>query len=100
MIDGVSVVDRATGNVYQGTVDIQPTLDRIANGVKYPSRNDGATFGNNEGLLPQQPSGYYTEYVVPPPGVKGVGPQRVVTGQNGEVYYTPDHYHTFVPVKK
>jgi filamentous hemagglutinin len=56
MIDGVSVVDRATGNVYQGTVDIQPTLDRIANGVKYPSRNDGATFGNNEGLLPQQPS--------------------------------------------
>ncbi len=84
MINGVTVTDRATGNVYQGTVDLQPTLDRIASGVKYPSRNDGATFNNNEGLLPQQPAGYYTEYVVPTPSLKGVGPQRIVTGKNGE----------------
>jgi filamentous hemagglutinin len=99
MISGVSVVDRYTGTVYEGTVNLQPTLDRIANGVGYPSRNDGATFNNNEGLLPQQPSGYYREYVVPTQGVNGVGSQRIVTGQNGEVYYTPDHYHTFIPVK-
>lgn len=100
MINGVTVTDRVTGNVYQGTVDLQPTLDRIASGVKYPSRNDSTTFGNNEGLLPRQPAGYYTEYVVPTPGVNGVGPQRIVTGQNGEVYYTPDHYKTFIPVKR
>ncbi|WP_454725791.1 MULTISPECIES: two-partner secretion domain-containing protein [Cupriavidus] len=100
MINGVTVTDRATGSVYQGTVDLQPTLDRIAAGVEYPSRNDSTTFNNNEGLLPQRPAGYYTEYVVPTPGVNGVGPQRVVTGQNGEVYYTPDHYKTFIPVKR
>ena len=100
MINGVTVINRATGNVYQGTVDLQPTLDRIAAGVKYPSRNDGTTFSNNEGLLPQQPAGYYTEHVVPTPEVNGVGPQRLVTGQNGEVYYTPDHYKTFIPVKR
>ncbi|AXF20261.1 cell surface protein [Burkholderia pyrrocinia] len=100
MINGVTVTDRVTGNVYQGTVDLQPTLDRIASGVKYPSRNDSTTFSNNEGLLPRQPAGYYTEYVVPTPGVNGVGPQRIVTGQNGEVYYTPDHYKTFIPVKR
>ncbi|WP_404995342.1 ribonuclease domain-containing protein [Cupriavidus pauculus] len=32
--------------------------------------------------------------------MSGVGPQRIVTGRNGEVYYTPDHYKTFVPVKR
>ncbi|WP_219916637.1 ribonuclease domain-containing protein [Cupriavidus pinatubonensis] len=95
-----SAPHRATGNVYEGTVDLQPTLDRISSGVKYPSRNDGTTFNNNEGLLPQQPAGYYTEYVVPTPNVKGVGPQRIVTGKNGEVFYTPDHYKTFTPVKR
>lgn len=65
MINGVRVTDRATGNTYQGTLDLQPTLDRIASGVKYPSRNDGTTFKNNEGLLPQQPSGYYTNMWCP-----------------------------------
>ncbi len=38
--------------------------------------------------------------VVPTPGVNGVGPQQIVTGRNGEVYYTPDHYKTFAPVKR
>ncbi|WP_345150407.1 ribonuclease domain-containing protein, partial [Gluconacetobacter asukensis] len=100
MVNGVTVVDQKTGAVYQGTVDLQPTLDRIANGEKYPSRNDGSTFNNNEGRLPQEPAGYYKEYVVPTPGIKGVGPQRIVTGQNGETYYTPDHYKTFIFVKR
>ncbi|WP_454725803.1 MULTISPECIES: ribonuclease domain-containing protein [Cupriavidus] len=100
MSDGVRVTDRATGNVYQGTVDLQPTLDRIAAGVQYPSCNDSTTFNNNEGLLPQRPGSYYTEYVVPTLGVNGVGPQRIVTGKNSEVYYTPDHYKTSISVKR
>ncbi|RKT22482.1 guanyl-specific ribonuclease Sa [Paraburkholderia sp. RAU2J] len=90
MIGGATVTDRATGNVYEGVVNVQPTLDRIASGTKYSSRNDSTTFNNNEGILPPKPSGYYTEYVVPTPGVTGVGPQRIVTGQNGETYYMPD----------
>jgi hypothetical protein len=59
MINGVKVVDRNTGAVYKGTVDLQPTIDRIASGGAPLSRNDGITFNNNEGLLPKQPSGYY-----------------------------------------
>jgi filamentous hemagglutinin len=36
---------------------------------------------------------------VPTPGVSGPGPQRIVTGKNGEMYYTPDHYDTFIPIR-
>ncbi|TMQ03518.1 MAG: hypothetical protein E6J90_53320 [Deltaproteobacteria bacterium] len=97
-INGVKVTDRATGNVLQGTVDLKPTLDRISAGKSFPHRNDGSVFGNKEGLLPQQPAGYYREYVHPTPGVNGPGPQRIVTGQGGEIFYTPDHYGTFIRV--
>jgi guanyl-specific ribonuclease Sa len=37
--------------------------------------------------------------VLPTPGVKGVGAQRIVTGKEGEVWYTLDHYETFIRVK-
>jgi len=104
MISGVTVVDQRTGTVYQGTVDLQPTLDRIASGGAPLSRNDGTVFQNRpvngEQLLPVQPAGYYTEYVVPTPGINGPGPQRIITGKGGEIYYTPDHYQSFIPVKK
>lgn len=78
--------------------DLQPRLNRIKAGGKLPHRNDGAVFKNREGLLPNKPPGYYREYVHPTPGISGPGAQRVVAGQGGEVYYTPDHYNTFIPV--
>jgi filamentous hemagglutinin len=78
--------------------DLKSTLDRIARHQHFPHRNDGAVFGNREGLLPSQPRGYYREYVHPTPGVAGPGGQRVVIGQSGEVYYTLDHYKTFTRV--
>ena len=53
---------------------------------------------NKEGLLPARPRGYYREWVHPTPGVSGPGPQRIVTGSGGEVFYTPDHYKTFIPL--
>jgi guanyl-specific ribonuclease Sa len=77
---------------------LQSTLTRIDKGVKFPHRNDGSIFQNKEGLLPKKPPGYYREYVHPTPGINGPGAQRVVVGQGGEIYYTPDHYGTFVPV--
>lgn len=98
-ISGVQVADHSAGNVLRGTVDLQPTLDRIVAGGRFPHRNDGSIFGNKEGLLPQQARGYYTEYVHPTPGFNGPGPQRVVTGQGGEVFYTPNHYRTFIQVR-
>jgi guanyl-specific ribonuclease Sa len=82
-----------------GNVNVGPTLDRIRSGGSFPHRNDGAIFRNDQGLLPKQPAGYYREYVHPTPGVSGPGPQRVVVGKGGELYYTPDHYQTFIPLK-
>ncbi len=43
--------------------------------------------------------GYYREYVRPTPGVSGPGPQRIVVGRGGEMYYTSDHYQTFIPLQ-
>ncbi len=80
-------------------VDLKPTLERIASGRKFPHRNDGAVFKNREGLLPRKPYGYYKEYVAETPGVQGAGPQRIVTGNSGEVFYTPDHYKTFIEIR-
>jgi ribonuclease len=75
------------------------TLTRIANGdLLGQYRNDGTVFMNREGNLPIEAAGYYTEYVVPTPGAKGAGAQRLVIGENGEVYYTDNHYATFTPV--
>jgi RHS repeat-associated protein len=78
--------------------EVRNTLDRIRAGEGYPHRNDGTVFQNREGLLPPKADGYYREWVHPTPGVQGPGLQRVVTGQGGEAYYTPDHYRTFIPV--
>lgn len=86
--------------VFSGTMELGPTLDRIARGEKYPHRNDGSVFGNREGRLPKKPKGWYREYVVPTPGQNGPGPQRIIVGREGEAFYTPDHYETFVPLNE
>jgi hypothetical protein len=96
-IPGVTVHPRGRPSM-TGTVDLGGTLDRIRTGGSFPHSRDGTVFGNREGRLPAQPYGYYTEYVHPTPGVRGPGPQRVVTGAGGDLWYTPDHYNTFVPL--
>ncbi|MBX3060405.1 MAG: guanyl-specific ribonuclease Sa [Anaerolineae bacterium] len=96
---GSDSADDEYGPIGFGPSDIQPTLNRINSGGTYPHKNDGTTFQNREGLLPSQPKGYYTEYVHPTPGVQGPGPQRVVTGQGGEIYFTPNHYKRFIRIR-
>ena len=96
----MKVVDQKNGQVLQGAVDLGPTLDRIKSGGSFPHRNDGSIFQNRAGDLPKKPAGYYTEYVHPTPGVSGPGPQRIVVGKSGEMYYTADHYNTFIPMNK
>lgn len=59
----------------------------------YP-RNDGAVFHNDEHRLPSEPEGYYREYTAPTPRSHDRGARRIVTGKNGEVYYTGDHYES------
>lgn len=61
----------------------------------YPFPEDDAAFGNIEGLLPEQESGYYREYTVVTPGSKDRGARRIVVGAGGEYYWTMDHYRSF-----
>jgi ribonuclease T1 len=66
---------------------------------EYP-RNDGVTFGNREGLLPDEDPGYYREFTVETPGADNRGARRIVTGGPDERdpehwYYTDDHYESF-----
>ncbi|TQE92790.1 MAG: hypothetical protein FKY71_19120 [Spiribacter salinus] len=72
-----------------------PVLARVDSGQRDPHRNDGGVFRNRERLLPQRPGGYYREYVIRTPGIGHAGPQRLVVGQDGELYYTSDHYRSF-----
>ena len=85
---------------WYGPVDpeIVNTADRIANNrPKY--RQDGTVFRNREGKLPQQSDpNYYREWTVDTPGATNRGARRIVSGQNGEMYYTGDHYQTFFDI--
>jgi guanyl-specific ribonuclease Sa len=75
------------------------TWDLIAKGGPFPyPRNDGVTFQNREQRLPAKPGDYYREYTVPTPGSDDRGARRLVTGSSDEVYYTGDHYESFVVV--
>lgn len=65
-----------------------------------PYNRDGSIFQNRENILPPHPDGYYKEFVHPTKGIQGPGPQRVVIGRGGEMYYTPDHYKTFIEITK
>ncbi len=70
-------------------------LARIAAGDPSPYSEDGSTFQNREGLLPDEPLGYYREYTVETPGSPDRGARRLVIGSGGETYYTDDHYASF-----
>ncbi|MBB4904673.1 ribonuclease domain-containing protein [Actinophytocola algeriensis] len=75
------------------------TWQLIEQGGPFPyPRDDGKVFGNREGLLPDQDRGYYHEYTVETPGSDDRGARRLVTGEADEVYYTGDHYESFVQV--
>jgi len=71
------------------------TLDLIAAGGPFPYAEDGGTFGNFEGLLPVRNQGHYQEYTVRTPGSADRGALRIVTGADGELYWTADHYRSF-----
>jgi hypothetical protein len=73
--------------------DVQPTIDRIRAGISDPHDNDGSFFQNRDDILPQQPYGYYREYVIRTSGISGPGPQRLIVGGDFDVmYYSPLHY--------
>jgi ribonuclease T1 len=75
--------------------EAQHTLQLIDAGGPFPYDQDGVVFQNREKLLPAKASGYYHEYTVVTPGSSDRGTRRVITGANGERYYTDDHYASF-----
>lgn len=65
-------------------------------GGPFPYGKDGSEFSNREGRLPLQGPGYYREYTVATAGSPDRGARRIVSGRAGEIYYTRDHYQTFI----
>ena len=75
--------------------EARDTLALIDRGGPFPYHRDGIPFGNYEKRLPGRPRGYYREYTVPTPGERDRGARRIIAGEDGERYYTPDHYQRF-----
>ncbi len=71
------------------------TVELIKAGGPFPYPEDGQTFGNREGLLPDCADGYYKEYTVETPGSDDRGARRFVVGEAGEFFWTEDHYESF-----
>ena len=92
-------------------------VSAVYNGSPLPFPKDGVVFDNREGRLPAKPSGYYHEYTVlppegstmtltvgdqtfqisPPQGHRGA--ERLIIGGGQVLYYSPDHYRTFLQLQ-
>lgn len=96
---GMPETDAASGLPYVALADLPPeaaaTLELVDRGGPFPYDQDGSTFGNYEGLLPDHRYGYYREYTVETPGSEDRGARRIVGGAAGELYWTEDHYESF-----
>ncbi len=75
--------------------EARDTLKLIESSGPFPFDRDGIEFKNREGKLPYRPGGYYREYTVITPGERTRGARRIVTGANGERFYSDDHYQSF-----
>jgi ribonuclease T1 len=75
--------------------EARTTLALVASGGPFPYDRDGGVFRNREGILPEEPRGYYREYTVVTPGSDDRGARRIVAGAGGERFYTDDHYGSF-----
>jgi ribonuclease T1 len=86
-----------SGDIAVGELPLQAraTLQLIRAGGPFPYARDGVAFANREGQLPKRPRGYYREFTVTTPDIRGRGPRRIVAGRGGELYYTDDHYRSF-----
>jgi ribonuclease T1 len=100
--DRPSVVSSTAGPPVRALSQLPPQAAQvwqlIQHGGPFRYRQDGTVFGNREGRLPPRQSGFYREYTVPTPGEPDRGPRRLITGGAAELYYTGDHYVSFVAV--
>ena len=80
--------------------EARATIRLIERGGPYPYERDGTVFHNYEKRLPRRETGYYREYTVRTPGLAHRGARRIVAGSSGELYYTDDHYRTFMRIRE
>src|SRR4051812_40417912 len=80
--------------------EARETVLLIRKGGPFPYARDGVTFRNREGHLPRQKPGYYREYTVKTPGERTRGARRIISGRDGELYYTDDHYTHFRRIRE
>lgn len=94
----------SAGTGWVAAADLPPEaremLVLIDRGGPFRHEEDGGTFGNFEGLLPDHERGYYREYTVDTPGSDDRGARRIVTGSAGEYYWTSDHYQSFERIRR
>jgi len=74
--------------------EARETIILIRKGGPFPYPKDGVFFGNREKILPPRERGWYREYTVKTPGARDRAARRIVTGRDGTLYYTDDHYRS------
>mgnify|MGYP001431438737 CR=1 FL=1 len=92
-------------------------VGKVYRGESFQYSHDGIVFKNKENVLPAMPNGYYHEYTLLPDGkypssvtiggkVYNMGQklgkrgcERIIIGGGEKIYYTMDHYATFVELK-
>lgn len=88
--------------------DYASMLRRLDDNLYPAVTRDGAEVSFRNGIRPAErplpggaDTGYYREFGVPGPVAPGMsaGPERLVTGRFGEVFYTPDHYRSFIQLR-
>jgi ribonuclease T1 len=101
---GAGETDAVSGLPYVDLADLPAeaadTLALIDAGGPFPYDADGSTFHNFEGLLPGRVDGYYREYTVETPGSDDRGARRIIGGDEGELYWTEDHYESFEVIRR
>ena len=92
-------IDEASGLPVVRLADLPPeaadTVALIEAGGPFPYADDGETFLNSAGLLPVREAGYYSVYTVEAPGSAEPSTRRIVSGTDGELYWTDDLYESF-----
>jgi len=84
--------------------EVHQTIKLVKQGGPFPYSKDGIVFGNYEKNLPVRARGYYHEYTIRTPGIRGRGARRLIVGGEpslrAEYYYTADHYMTFRRIRE
>ena len=81
--------------------EARQTIKLIDAGGQFPFDEDGSVFSNREGILPDEPHGFYREYTVLTPGESDRGARRIIGGDHDRIlYYTDDHYQSFARIRR